>query len=186
MDLIASQDGRHAELYVRSLLPETARSHQQSARERLAALSEAGTLADWSVTVWGRQVPAAPAATDTEFGRVLHGHLRAFTEWARVNDRSLAPAFEVRSVEATIPDERYHAIVLPRTLLVEYGPDGVDCVTPHAGADRVVSVTDRLCALDDETATEFCPVEPTPIDTEAAGLEVQGGTIGHQESVVSE
>ncbi|WP_324758878.1 HTH domain-containing protein [Haloarcula sp. GH36] len=179
-------DDRRAELFVRSLLPEASRTHQQSVVDRVRALVDDGRLLDHSVTVWGKQLPAAPTETETAVGRLVHERVRTFKRWATANDRSLSPAFSIRTVDGQVLDEQYRALVLPQLLLVEYDGESVQCVTPHATEDCVVSVTNRLERLETGTAATFTHVEQSGVESSADRIEVLGGTIGDHDPVVSE
>ncbi|MFC6974071.1 HTH domain-containing protein [Halomicroarcula sp. GCM10025709] len=184
MEPTQSEGGR-AELFVRSLLPEAARSHQQSITDRLRSLDD-DRFSAHSVTVWGKQLPATPAETETTVGRLAHEQIAAFREWATVNDRSLSPAFTVRTVEADLLGERYRALVLPQVLLAEYEGDALQCVTPHASGDGIVSVTDRLAALEAGTAATFTAVERSSTHPEPPRVEAPSGTAGSDGPVPSE
>lgn len=179
-------EGGRAELFVRSLLPEAARSHQQSITGRVRSLAEDGQFTDHSVTVWGKQLPATTVETETTVGRLAHERIGAFREWATVNDRSLSPAFTVRTVDAELLGERYRALVVPQVLLAEYDDEAIQCVTPHATDDGVVSVTDRLTRLESGTAATFTTVERSNTHPEPARVEAPGRTVGNDGPVPSE
>jgi hypothetical protein len=149
---------RRAELYVRSLRPEGLTTHQETVFYRLASLTDRGRLMDWNVRVWGKQAPATVDETRTRAGADTLERVDRFREWAAHNGRSLAKTFDIRTVDSSITDEQYRALVFPTHLLVEYEADQVTCVTPHADGTDVVTVADRLAALEADEATTFGPV----------------------------
>lgn len=170
MDEREDHTSRRAELYVRSLRPEGMTAHQNEVLDRLTTLADGSVLTDWTVRVWGKQAPATPSDTRTEAGADALDRVDAFREWAALNDRSLTPAFDVREVDSSLTGERYRALVFPTHLLAEYEDGRLDCVTPHSDGDDVVTVSDRLAALEADTAVAFEPFDgpvahsPTRID----------------------
>ncbi|MBX0295106.1 HTH domain-containing protein [Haloarcula nitratireducens] len=151
--------GRRMELYVRSLLPDGYHQRQTELEERVSGLVESGHASDRSVHVWGKQAPATREATTTDVGQFVLERVELFREWAAVNDRSLAPAFEVREVDNRLTDDHYRAIRFPTALLAEFRGDALTCVTPHADEDGVTTITDRLASLEAENHTRFKPVD---------------------------
>jgi len=148
---------RRAELYVRSLRPEGLTTHQEAVFDRLDSLSDRGLLSEWRVRVWGKRAPATAEDTRTQAGADVLERIDAFREWAAHNGRSLAGTFAVRDVDSSITGEQYRALVFPTQLLVEYENDQVTCVTPHADGADVVTVSDRLAALEADEAVTFEP-----------------------------
>lgn len=152
---------RRAELYVRSLRPAGLTTHQEAVFDRLDSLTDLGVLTEWRVRVWGRRAPATVEDTKTKAGADALERVDAFREWAAHNGRSLANTFDVREVDSSITGERYRAIVFPTHLLVEYEDDQVACVTPHADGTEVITVSDRLAALEADEAATFEPAAPS-------------------------
>ena len=146
---------RTAVLYLRSLLPDAACEQQATVCDHLDGLADDGTLDTWTAYVWGRQGPATPADAQTEAGVFALNRVSVFQEWADQNDCSLSPAFDLREVDATLPDRHYRAIVFPQFLLAEYENESLRCVTPHADPDGVVCVRDRLDDLGTGDPADF-------------------------------
>jgi hypothetical protein len=114
-----------------------------------------------SVQVIGRQIPSTPAEARTELGLFALNRVSVFQEWAKRNDCSLEPAFQVRSVDSEISGEQYRALVFPTQLLAEYKGSELTCVTPHTADGETVTVRDRLTMLEEEGVEEsaFSPLE---------------------------
>jgi len=152
-------DDTRAELYVRSLLPDGHTQQQAAVIDRLQGLSDADVLSDISVQVIGRQIPSTPAEARTELGLFALNRVSVFQEWAKHNDCSLEPAFEVRSVDSEITGEQYRALVFPVQLLAEYQGSELTCVTPHTADGETVTVRDRLSMLEGAEESTFTPLE---------------------------
>ncbi|KOX94443.1 hypothetical protein AMS69_00870 [Haloarcula rubripromontorii] len=152
-------DGTRAELYVRSLLPDGHTQQQAAVIDRLQGLSDASVLSDITVQVIGRQIPSTPAEARTELGLFALNRVSVFQEWAKRNECSLEPAFQVRSVDAEISGEQYRALVFPVQLLAEYAGSELRCVTPHTADGETVTVTDRLTMLEGEEELTLSPLE---------------------------
>lgn len=152
-------DDRRAELYVRSLLPDGHTQQQAAVIDRLQGLSDADILSDITVQVIGRQIPSTPAEARTELGLFALNRVSVFQEWAKRNDCSLEPAFQVRSVDSEITGEQYRALVFPVQLLAEYEGAELTCVTPHTVDGETVTVRDRLTMLEEEEESTFTPLE---------------------------
>ena len=152
-------DGIRAELYVRSLLPDGHTQQQAAVIDQLQGLSDADVLSDITVQVIGRQIPATPAEARTELGLFALNRVSVFQEWAKRNDCSLDPAFQVRSVDSEITGEQYRALVFPIQLLAEYDGAKLRCVTPHAVDGETVTVRDRLTMLEEENESTFVSLE---------------------------
>jgi hypothetical protein len=168
-------DGTRAELYVRSLLPDGHTQQQAAVLDRMEWLSDADILSDITVQVIGRQIPSTPAEARTELGLFALNRVSVFQEWAKRNDCSLEPAFQVRSVDSEISGEQYRALVFPVQLLAEYEGSELTCVTPHTADGETVTVTDRLAMLEAEEEATFSALEragaarpPTRSDSPAA------------------
>jgi len=152
-------DDTRAELYVRSLLPDGHTQQQAAVIDRLQGLSEADILPDVTVQVIGRQIPSTPAEARTELGLFALNRVSVFQEWAKRNDCSLDPAFQVRSVDSEITGEQYRALVFPIQLLAEYEGSELTCVTPHTAEGETVTVRDRLTMLEGEEESTFSSLE---------------------------
>lgn len=125
------------ELYVRSLASETAARRERVAAD-LAALSERGSVDDYTVRVWGKEVPA-------DGDHPLTDRVTAFREWAGERGVALV-GIEERSRGSLVDDGR-PVVTLPTMALAEYRDDDLACVTPYRCGDRVVTVRDRLDAM---------------------------------------
>lgn len=155
-------DDTRAELYVRSLLPDGHTQQQAAVIDRLEGLSDADVLSEVTVQVIGRQIPSTPAEARTELGLFALNRVSVFQEWAKRNDCSLEPAFQVRSVDSAFSGEQYRAVVFPVQLLAEYRGSELTCVTPHTRDGETVTVRDRLAMLEQEEEREelaFSPLE---------------------------
>lgn len=152
-------DDTRAELYVRSLLPDGHTQQQAAVIDRLQGLSDTDILSDITVQVIGRQIPSTPAEARTELGLFALNRVSVFQEWAKRNDCSLEPAFQVRSVDSEISGEQYRALVFPVQLLAEYEGSDLRCVTPHTTDGETVTVMDRLAMLEGEEESTFTPLE---------------------------
>jgi hypothetical protein len=152
-------DDTRAELYVRSLLPDGHTQQQAAVIDRLQGLSDADVLSDITVQVVGKQIPATPAEARTELGLFVLNRVSVFQEWAKRNNCSLEPAFQVRSVDSTISGEQYRALVFPGQLLAEYDGSELKCVTPHTADGETVTVRDRLTMLEGEDESTFSSLE---------------------------
>jgi hypothetical protein len=140
-------------LYVRSLRPRRAQERQDAVLDRLAALEEQGVIGDYTVVVWGRQLPASEEAVRTEFGAALQERIEAFEDWARRNDYSTAETFPIREVETMLTGERTYARLLPRLCLAEFHGRALTFVTPVTGEGSPPTIEDRLDAIADGDAT---------------------------------
>jgi hypothetical protein len=152
-------DDSRAELYVRSLLPDGHTQQQAAVIDRLEGLSDADILSDITVQVIGRQIPSTPAEARTELGLFALNRVSVFQEWAKRNDCTLEPAFQVRSVDSEITGEQYRALVFPAQLLAEYEGSELTCVTPHTAEGETVTVRDRLTMLEGEEELTLSPLE---------------------------
>lgn len=156
------------ELYVRSLTPR-GHSQQESAIERLERLSEAGVLSEFAVEVWGRQVDLSGAAARTDAGQFVLDRVEQFREWARRTGRSVDSFFETRSVESSIRDQEYAALVLPELTLAEYRGGELAFVAPCSDGDAVCTVGDRIDDLEARAGNAETAAEPSvgPVAEEA-------------------
>ncbi len=128
-------------LHVRSLSPTAAGGRVREVVARLAALDEAGTVADYEVTVTGRELPPAPRHP-TGTGATLRRRLERFRSWASERDAEL-----VGVRERSTP--RGPAVVLPALQLAAYRGDELRTVAPVDHGDATRTVVDALDALSD-------------------------------------
>jgi hypothetical protein len=143
----STQGGTHVELYVRSLAPRGVLEGQQAALRSVRELVEDGPLAECTVHICGREIPATPADTATEFGEFLCNRVAVFSAWADRNDYSLARLFDRRRLDSTITGEHRETLVMPVMALAEYeGPD-LRFVAPCAVDGERLTVRDRLAEL---------------------------------------
>lgn len=151
------RDSRVAvELYVRSLAPRADRGRLHESVTRLQELAEAGTLREFSVVLSGKAIPPTPADTVTELGAYLCNRVAVFREWAASTGRTVGATFQRRSVHSTFTGDDYDAVVLPDMLLAEYEGDDLRFVAPCREDGNVVTVADRVDALE-----AGAPTEPT-------------------------
>lgn len=148
-------------LYVRSLRPRRAKKRQDAALTRLEELKRRGAIDDYSVVVWGRQIPASDEEVRTEFGAHLQRRIEAFEKWARRNGYSTAETFPEREIETVLTGERTCARLLPRLCLAEFRGRALTFVTPVAGDGSPPTIEDRLDAIaeGDVTPDAVEPVE---------------------------
>lgn len=156
---------RHVELYVRCLRPDGYYRQQAAVLDTLAGLVADGVVAERTVRVVGRQVPASVAAAETAPGRTIARRLSRFRAWAARNDLELEPALERRAVEDRLTDTRYRACRVPAMMLAEYRGDDLLCVTPHCADGTTTTVPDRLARLAAGDPTEFDPLPEAVPDT---------------------
>jgi len=146
----STTEGVHAELYVRSLAPRGVRERQAAVLERLETLVDHGTIADYTVHVCGRELPASPAEAVTEFGTFLLNRIAVFTEWADRNGWTLDSLFETERIESRITGQKHERVEMPVMLLAEYEGRDLRFVSPCSNEATNWSVVDRL----DELAAE--------------------------------
>lgn len=144
---MSETDPVRMELYVRSLLPESAASSQNEVIDALEELEAEGAIDEFTLLVWGDRAPASPGGTRTDAGLFALNRVAVFSEWAERNDRSIEPFFERRTVDSELADEHYQAVVFPRMTLAEYEGQDLRSVTPCRGPERADSVPDRVSRL---------------------------------------
>ncbi|WP_136716294.1 HTH domain-containing protein [Halorientalis salina] len=152
------------ELYVRSLLAGQARSQQDEAIERLAALEDAGVIDESQLVIWGRQAPASPAEARTDAGVFARNRVTVFSEWASANGLSVEEQFQRRTVDSAISGETYRAVRFPVMTLAEYHGKDLTFVAPANGPETTYAVQDRLDTIEMESRPadrngEFQPIE---------------------------
>lgn len=136
-------DGR-IELYVRGLTSRPGRETRERAVTLLERLDAAGTIATFTVRVWGREVGLSTAAAETERGRDILDRVGAVRRWANRNDVSVEPFFDGRAATSEITGEEYTTLRLPVAVLAEYADGDLAYVTPHEDCGTVRTVQDRL------------------------------------------
>lgn len=137
---------RRLGLYVRSLGLPGLRTKQEAVVERLNQLGANGTIDDYTVDIWGKQVVESDAES-TETGRRILSRIEEFRGWARAHEVSLEPSLRTDTVRSEITDEEYTRVALPAMTLAEYDGDELRFVSPCSDGERVVTVTDRLEAI---------------------------------------
>jgi len=134
------------DLFVRSLSPVGARAEPSKAIDRLDALVETGRIERYSVYVTGEEVRLSPEATAHERREFVLDRVAAFRSWATKRGVTLE-AFDRREV-STLTGERYTVLGLPVMALAESVGGDLGCVVPCSTDDGVVTVEDRLEALE--------------------------------------
>lgn len=135
-----------AHLFVRSLSPAGARTRPPETIERLERLVEAGALDDFDVSVWGREVECSSDVAGRVKEELVLERVAAFRSWAAERGVDL-DAFERREV-STVTGETHAVLSLPVLALAEYVEGDLACVAPCTTGDGVLSVEDRLRALE--------------------------------------
>lgn len=120
---------RRAELFVRSLAPDTARARQEQVLERLRELEAAGVVEGVTVHLAGDCVCPESVAADTETGSFLLSRVEQFEQWAATNDVALE-GFERRCVDSSLTGETVTGIRFPRLCLAVFDDDGLVFVAP--------------------------------------------------------
>ena len=133
-------------LFVRSLSPVGARGRPAGTMERLRGLVETGTIDDCSMTVWGKEVELPSDGTLEEREGPVLDRVAEFRSWAAERGVAL-DAFERREV-STVTGETHTVLTLPVMVLVESVGDEITCVTPCRTDSGVLTVDDRLDALE--------------------------------------
>lgn len=141
-------------LYVRSLSPPGLRSRQVDIIERLADCEANRTVDEYSVEVWGRQVPTADDCRSATSRRV-HERIESFREWAATHGRALEPLFTTETIRSRITAEAHTRVVLPAMTLVEYVDDEIRFISPSTDGETVTTVADRLDRLDTTARDEL-------------------------------
>lgn len=134
------------DLFVRSLSPVGARGRPAGAIERLRSLVGAGTIDDYSVTVWGKEVELSSDVAREEREELVLDRVAALRSWAAERGVALE-AFERREV-STVTGETHTVLTLPVIVLVESVGDEITCVTPCRTDSGVLTVGDRLESLE--------------------------------------
>jgi hypothetical protein len=134
------------DLFVRSLSPVGARGRPARAIERLRGLVEAGTIDEYSVTVWGKEVELSSETAVEEGEDLVLDRVAEFRSWAAERGVAL-DALERREV-STVTGETHTVLALPVMVLVESIGDEIGCVTPCTTEEGVLTVGDRLGSLE--------------------------------------
>lgn len=164
MDATEREDVR-VELAVRSLGPGGRHAQQDDVIDRLRTLSEAGGLAEFDVSVWGKRIGLDDAGSETGPGREILSTVETFEEWADENDYSIGTFFQTKRVRSPIAREDFRALELPTMTLAEYRGDDLHWVSPclDPTTDTVYTVHDRVAAIEGEvSAVETSPATARP------------------------
>lgn len=138
---------RRAELFVRSLAPDTARAQQERIIARLRALDADGTLDDVTVHLAGDCVCPDSAAADTETGAFLLERVDQFERWAADHGVALE-GFDRRCVDSSLSGETVTGIRFPRLCLAVFDADSLALVAP--AASTTIDDALELLAAEDE------------------------------------
>lgn len=146
--------GRTVELYVRSLASREAHERQEGVIERLRDLDERGAIDGFDVVVWGRTLCRESHGARTEVGRSVVDRLDRVEEWVDGTARSIAQFCRTERLDSAITGESREVVSLPSLALAEF--DGGELVrfAPCREDREVVSVSDRLLALDPEDGAD--------------------------------
>lgn len=140
--------GLSAKLFLRAdSEPGIERSRQRIA-DRLSALERVGTLDEYDVFVWGRELRLSGALKGTDYYRTILNHLEAFDEWATTTDESLDLPFQRHEIESVITGESYQRVVLPAACLAVYHEGELEGVYPNRSTDGTCSVGEYLSELE--------------------------------------
>jgi hypothetical protein len=163
------------ELFVQSVSPGPGHSHQDSVVETLTALATDGLFDAPAVHVWGDQLVAdSVTVTHTETGKFLHDRLESFWDWAASSGVSLEPMFGRRTVRSEMTGESYRALSVPTVTLAEYTDGALTNVTPHVADGLARTVSDRLTALADATATDRISILTGPLASDSNDPDATG------------
>lgn len=171
---MSEYNGLDLTLYVRSLRPRQGNERQRTVIDRLKTLERVQAIDDYSVVVWGRQLPATIEKTQTSFGKQLLEQVETFEEWARRNGYSTENTFPIREIETRFTGELLTARLLPQLTLAEFQGDTLTFVTPVAREQDAPSVEDRLDAIENGD-----PYPETLVTVERARSAFQRRTIEH-------
>jgi hypothetical protein len=116
------------------------------ALQRVESLDEAGVIDSYSLNEWAHQVPLTGESSLDRRSERLQDRLDASRAWAEENDVELPlspghAAGSGRMGPTTVVQD------VPPLLMIEYGVEGVECVTPHRAGRDEHSIEDRLDAL---------------------------------------
>lgn len=152
--------GTRLELYVRSLAPGGRRSQYDAVLDRLKTLSAEDVIADYSVYVCGKRIPADREAMKTPFGVFLYDRIAIIERWAANNDIPLDSLFRRQHIDSTLCGESDPEMVLPTMVLAEYEGPSLRFVAPCETEHGFWTVQNRLQAL--STGDISAGVEPLP------------------------
>lgn len=143
---LSGSDAPHVTFYVRGDMF-GANDQQTAVVTTLSALSDAGRIGDYEVSVWSDRVrldgDSQPPAAD---------HYRAFEAWAEAEGVDIDPFFTVRERESFV-DGTARELVLPVMCLTVRTEDGLETVAPHVRDSETTSVQDCLETLETLDAT---------------------------------
>ncbi len=148
MDHGTTQHAPTVDLRVRDLTPLDVHDWQDEVISRLQAFKDAGTIREYSVSVWGRSMSTSPdedsivAATDAL--ETVH----EFEAWAANNGHSLKPGFRRRELTSLVSETTREVIEVPILCLAIYIDDALQAVYPSSASETVYTVADGLDALE--------------------------------------
>ncbi|WP_435197076.1 HTH domain-containing protein [Natronomonas sp. EA1] len=144
------------ELFVRSLSPTAAHERQDELIERLSALAERGTIADYDVEVWGDAIPLNGAAADTPRCKAIRDHVEALRTWGEVNGVELPEGLTPTETSGMLGESR--EVVRPPTVtLVEYRDGELEAIAPRTEGGTTYTVADHLDSLTEEAEPVAIP-----------------------------
>ncbi|MFB6164766.1 MAG: HTH domain-containing protein [Haloarculaceae archaeon] len=142
-------------VFLRSLAPSIgAYSRQEAILEHLTELADRGRLEIASTTVWGRAVCPEGQSVDTGAGGRVLDRIEQFQAWATEADARIDLPVEERTVAASVTDERYRKLVLPRLCLGVSLGDDLELVLPCEVAGESFCVEEFLATFDDRAAAD--------------------------------
>lgn len=145
---LASADGAHVDLYVRSMLPPPgAKDAQTDVLAGLWRAADGTPIDDVAVTVWGERICRCEACLRTQTGRAMLDTVREFEEWGESYDASATSFFERVRHESSLTGETYTGIVPPRVTAALYVEDSLSGVFPVRFGETAYSVTDFSHAI---------------------------------------
>lgn len=154
--------GTVVELYVRSLASPGSCDVIDSVIDRLERLEETGRIGTYTVEVWGEGL-TIPTAERTETGKRILDRFSEFTTWAERTDHTLE-CFDRRTVRSELTGETYRRIEVPTMALAEYENEKLRHLAPCRSGESVVSVHDRLEALETNDRTDAKTPPRDPVD----------------------
>ena len=144
---LTSTEGRHVELYVRSLASGEGHERQEEAITRLQSLVADGPLDGFDVRVWGAGVCPSSCGAETDVGRTVLDRLDRIEQWAADTDRSVDAVLRTDEHRSFITNETHEVTRFPVLALAEFEGGELVGFAPCYEGGRFVSVADRLDAL---------------------------------------
>ena len=143
------------ELYVRETAPTCGHTKQRDCFERLARLEDSGHLDSVTVRIWGDSIcTRAPEVNGLSDILETITDIYSFSSGQSV---SVAPFFQVETVDASIPNETFERIVPPHRTLVLSDDDGIVGVFPCLQGEEAYSAFEAIEEL--ERTAELNPHE---------------------------